>query len=312
MPSAETEPHLKSALLPSCGLLLGLCLPLASHAQDGGTIRKLKETNTITLASREVSIPINYLGENQQPVGFGIDICLHVVDHLKKKLNLPGLKVAYSPVNSTNRMPLLANGTTDIQCASDGNLEERWKQISFSNTYFMSGMKYLAKKSQNLSTLEDLKGKTVVSTAGTLNLKLLYEFNEKMKLGMKILSSTDHAEGFLMVETGRADAFALDDVLLASLIATSKEPAAYALSKADFGPPLPYGPMIRKDDPEFKKLVDEATAELFTSPKIKVLYAKWFTSPIPPKGVNLNLPMGEQLKKVVAKPTDSGDPNDYK
>jgi glutamate/aspartate transport system substrate-binding protein len=302
---------LKSRHVQPGAFLFGLCLVCASHAQDGGTIRKLKETNTITLASREVSIPINYLGENQQPVGYGIDICLYVVDHLKKKLNLPNLKVAYSPVNSTNRMPLLANGTTDIQCASDGNLEERWKQISFSNSYFMSGTKYLAKKSSHLATIEDLKGKTVVSTAGTLNLKLLYDFNEKMKLGMKVLSSTDHAEGFLMVETGRADAFALDDVLLASLIATSKDPAAYALSKADFGPPLPYGPMIRKDDPEFKKLVDAATAELYTSPQIKALYNKWFTSPIPPKGVNMNLPMSDSLAKALARPTDSFDLSKY-
>lgn len=291
--------------------LFGLCLVSAAHAEDGGTIRKLKETNTITLASREVSIPINYLGDNQQPVGYGIDICMHVVDHLKKKLNLPNLKVAYSPVNSTNRMPLLANGTTDIQCASDGNLEDRWKQISFSNSYFMSGTKYLAKKSSHLATIEDLKGKTVVSTAGTLNLKLLYDFNEKMKLGMKVLSSTDHAEGFLMVETGRADAFALDDVLLASLIATSKDPAAYSLSKADFGPPLPYGPMIRKDDPEFKKLVDEATAELYKSPKIKALYTKWFMSPIPPKGISMNLPMSDSLAKALARPTDSFDLSKY-
>jgi glutamate/aspartate transport system substrate-binding protein len=286
---------------------LAIAVSAPALAQDSGTIRKLRETHTITLASREVAIPINYLDGNQQPVGYGIDICLYVVDYLKKSLKLPNLKVAYSPVNSTNRMPLLANGTTDIQCASDGNLEERWKQISFSNTYFLSGMKYLAKKSAHLATIEDLKGKTVVSTAGTLNLKLLYDFNDKQKLGMKILSSTDHAEGFLMVETGRADAFALDDVLLASLIASSKDPAAYALSKADFGPPLPYGPMIRKDDPEFKKLVDAATAQLYASPQMKQLYDKWFTKPIPPKGVNMNLPMSDTLAKALARPTDAFD-----
>lgn len=290
---------------------LAIAVSAPALAQDSGTIRKLRETHTITLASREVAIPINYLDANQQPVGYGIDICLYVVDYLKKSLKLPDLKVAYSPVNSTNRMPLLANGTTDIQCASDGNLQERWKQVSFSNTYFLSGMKYLAKKSAHLATIEDLKGKTVVSTAGTLNLKLLYDFNDKHKLGMKILSSTDHAEGFLMVETGRADAFALDDVLLASLIASSKDPAAYALSKADFGPPLPYGPMIRKDDPEFKKLVDAATAQLYASPQMKQLYDKWFTRPIPPKGVNMNLPMSDTLAKALARPTDAFDLGKY-
>jgi glutamate/aspartate transport system substrate-binding protein len=291
--------------LALCGLLATLAT--AAAAQDGGTVRKLRETGTITLASREVSIPINYLDGNQAPVGYGIDICLYVVDYLKKSLHLPNLKVAYSPVNSTNRMPLLANGTTDIQCASDGNLEERWKQVSFSNTYFMSGMRYLAKKNAHLANIEDLKGKTVVSTAGTLNLKLLYDFNEKQKLGMKILSSTDHAEGFLMVETGRADAFALDDVLLASLIASSKDPAAYAMSKGEFGPPLPYGPMIRKDDAEFKKLVDAATTQLYTSPQMKLLYDKWFMKPIPPKAVNMNLPMSDALAKALSKPTDGFD-----
>ncbi|RYD81861.1 MAG: amino acid ABC transporter substrate-binding protein [Verrucomicrobiaceae bacterium] len=282
-----------------------------ANAQDSGTIRKLKETNTITVASREVAIPLNYLGDNQVPVGYGIDICLSVVDHLKKKLNLPNLKVAYSPVNSTNRMPLLANGTTDIQCAADGNLEDRWKQVSFSNSYFMSDTKYLAKKASNLKSIEDLKGKTVVSTAGTLNLKLLYEANEKQKLGMKILSSTDHAEGFLMVETGRAEAFALDDVLLASMIASSKDPSAFALSTGNFGPALPYGPMIRKDDPEFKKLVDEATSELYRSPRIKELYDKWFMKPIQPKGATMNLPMSETLAKALAKPSDSWDLSKY-
>ena len=282
-----------------------------AHAQDGETVRKLKETNTITVASREVAIPINFLDANQKPVGYGIDICLYVVDFLKKKLNLPNLKVAYSPVNSTNRIPMLANGTTDIQCAADGNLQDRWKQVNFSNTYFMSGMKYLAKKSSKLNTIEDLKGKTVVSTAGTLNLKLLYDFNEKMKLGMKILASTDHTEGFMMVETGRADAFALDDVLLASLIASSKDPSSYALSSGEFGAPLPYGPMIRKDDPQFKKLVDDATAELYTSPKIKAMYDKWFMQPIAPKGVNMNLPMSDALAKALAKPTDGFDLSKY-
>lgn len=281
------------------------------HAQESGTIKKLKETNTITVASREVAIPMNFLDANQRPIGYGIDICLYVVDFLKTKLDLPNLKVDYTPVNSTNRMPLLANGTTDIQCAADGNLEDRWKQVSFSNSYFLSSLKYLSKKSSNLNTIEDLKGKTVVSTAGTLNLKLLYEYNEKMNLGMKILSSTDHAEAFLMVQTDRADAFALDDILLASFIAGSKDPSAYAMSEGEFGTPLPYGPMIRKDDPEFKKLVDEATAELYTSPQMKALYDKWFMQEIPPKGLNLNLPMSSALAKALAKPTDSHDMSKY-
>lgn len=286
---------------------LAIGLSSGANAEDGRTVKKLRETNSITLASRETAIPINYLGDDQKPVGYGIDICLYVVDYLKKKLDLPNLKVQYNPVNSTNRMPLLQNGTTDIQCAADGNLEERWQQVSFSNTYFLSGTKYLAKKSSNLHTIADLKGKSVVSTAGTLNLKLLYEFNEKLKLDMKVLSVVDHQEGFAMVESGRADAFALDDVLLASLIASSRDPSAYVLSKEDFGPPLPYGPMIRKDDPQFKQLVDAATAELYKSPQMRSLYDKWFIKPIQPKGAVMNLPMSDALKKALAKPSDSFD-----
>lgn len=283
----------------------------AAVAAESGTLKKIRDTGVITIGNRDVSIPFSYLDGNQRIVGYGNDICVHVAESLKKKLNMPNLKIAYQTVNSTNRFPLLANGTVDIECASDGNLAERWKQVSFSNTYFLSGTKFLAKKSSHLLTIESLKGKTVVSSAGTLNLQLLYEFNKKYDLGMKIIAANDHAEGFLMVQTGRADAFALDDVLLASMIANAKNPADYSLSTDTFGAAFPYAPMIRRDDAEFKKIVDDATADLYKSPQMQALYDRWFVKPIPPNSAVLNLPMSKALAKALANPTDSYDLSRY-
>ncbi|WP_321791785.1 amino acid ABC transporter substrate-binding protein [Caballeronia sp. J97] len=280
-------------------------------AADTGTIQKIRDTGTIVIGNREVSIPFSYLDENQKIVGYGNDICVRVAESLRKRLNLPNLKIAYQTVNSTNRFPLLANGTVDIECNSDGNMADRWNQVAFSNTYFLAGTRFVAKKSSNLPTVESLRGKTVVSTAGTNNLQLLYEFNKKYDLGMKVLVVTDHAEGFLMVQSGRADAFALDDVLLASLVANSKTPDEYSLSTDTFKVFYPYGPMIRRGDPEFKKIVDDTTAELYKSGEMHALYDKWFVKPIPPSGAVLKLPMSKELANALATPTDSYELSKY-
>jgi glutamate/aspartate transport system substrate-binding protein len=171
--------------------------------------------------------------------------------------------------------------------------------------------RYVVKKASNVKTLADLKGKTVVSTAGTTNIKWLTEENGKQNMGMSIIPAKDHAEAFLMVETGRAAAFFMDDILLYSLVANSKTPSEWVIS-ADALSVEPYGIMLRKDDPSFKKVVDDAMTKVYKSGEINAIYAKWFLQPVPPKGINLNVPMSEVFKHVVAKPTDSGDPNDYK
>jgi glutamate/aspartate transport system substrate-binding protein len=277
-----------------------------------GTLKSIKETGTITIGYRESSIPFSYLDDNQKPIGFAMDICAKIVDAVKKELKLDKLEVKLAPVTSSNRIPLLANGTIDLECGSTTNNAERQKQVAFTNTHFLTASRYVFKKSSSIASIDALKGKQVVSTAGTTNIKQLTEANAARGLGATIIPAKDHAEAFLMVETDRAVAFVMDDILLASLVAGSKDPSAYAISKDAFSKPEPYGIMLRKDDPAFKKVVDAATAALYTSGEGGKLYDKWFMSKIPPKGLNLNTPISPELKGEFAKPSDSPDPDSYK
>jgi len=290
--------------------LLAFCAtPVA--AQESPTLKKIKDTGTITIGHRDSSIPFSYYDDKQNVVGYALDICLKVVDAIKTELKLPNLQVKLNPVTSATRIPLIANGTIDLVCGSTTNNLERQNQVAFTNTYFLTANRFVSKKANNLKTVANLKGKTVVSTSGTTNLKQITEMNGAQSMGMSILTAKDHAEAFLMVETDRANAFFMDDILLYSLVANSKSPADYVIS-ADALSVEPYGAMMRKDDPVFKKLVDTATANLYKSGQVNALYTKWFLSPIPPKGVNLNVPMSDALKKAFANPTDSGDPAAYK
>ena len=276
-----------------------------------GTLKKIKDTGTITIGHRDSSIPFSYYDDKQQVVGYAMDICMKVVDAVKAELKMPNLKVALNPVTSATRIPLMANGTIDLECGSTTNNLDRQKQVGFTNTYFVTANRYVAKKASNIKTLADLKGKTVVSTSGTTNLKWLTEENGKQNLGMNILTAKDHAEAFLMVETDRATAFFMDDILLASLVASAKAPAEYAIGSEAYSVE-PYGAMIPKDDAAFRKVADGATAALYKSGQINAIYDKWFQKPIPPKGINLNLPEAPQLKNAFANPTSNGDPAAYK
>jgi glutamate/aspartate transport system substrate-binding protein len=277
-----------------------------------GTLKNVKETGAITIGFRDSSIPFSYLDDSQKPVGFAMDICYKIVDAVKKELKLDKLEVKLNPVTSSTRIPLLANGTVDLECGSTTNNVERQKQVAFTNTHFLTASRFVSKKASKINSIDDLKGKTVVSTAGTTNIKQLTEANTARNLGATIVPAKDHAEAFLMVETDRAAAFVMDDILLASLVAGSKEPAAYVVSKDAFSKPEPYGIMLRKDDPAFKKVVDAATAAVYTSGEGQKLYDKWFTQKIPPKGLNLNTPISPELKAEFAKPSDSPDPDSYK
>jgi glutamate/aspartate transport system substrate-binding protein len=239
-----------------------------------------------------------------------MDICARIVDDVKKSLNMPNLKVNYQLVTSANRIPLMANGTIDLECGSTTNNIERQKQVGFTNTHFVTANRWVAKKSSNVKALADLKGKTIVSTAGTTNIKQITEINAAQNLGMNIISANGHPEAFQMVETGRAVAFVMDDILLYSLAAQSRSPADYEISATALSIE-PYGIMVRKDDPSFKKIVDDSTANTYKSGAINAIYDKWFLKPVPPKGLNLNVPMSAPLKKVFAAPTDSGDPAAY-
>jgi glutamate/aspartate transport system substrate-binding protein len=288
-----------------------LCADTAMAQELTGTLKNIKETGAITLGHRDSSIPFSYLDDNQKPIGYAMDICYKIVEAVKKELKLDKLEVKLTPVTSSTRIPLLANGTIDLECGSTTNNTDRQKQIAYTNTHFLTASRFVSKKSSKINSIDDLKGKSVVSTSGTTNIKQLTEANAARSLSINIIPAKDHAEAFLMVETDRAVAFVMDDILLASLVAGSKEPDAYVISKDAFSKPEPYGIMLRKDDPAFKKVADAATAALYQSPEGTKLYEKWFMAKIPPKGLNLNVPIGPEQKKSFAKPSDSPDPDAY-
>jgi glutamate/aspartate transport system substrate-binding protein len=298
--------------------IIGLVLAAAFGAGQAngeeltGTLKKIKETGAITIGYRDSSIPFSYLDDNQKPIGFAIDICYRIVDAVKKELKLDKLEVQFNPVTSSTRIPLLANGTIDLECGSTTNNADRLKQVSFTNTHFLTATRFVSKKSSKLNSIDDLKGKSVVSTSGTTNIKQLTEANAARSLGLNIIPAKEHAESFLMVETDRAVAAVLDDILLASFVAGSNDPDAYVISGDAFSKPEPYGIMLRRDDPAFKKVADAATAALYQSADGQKLYDKWFMQKIPPKGLNLNTPIGAELKHEFAVPSDSPDPDSYK
>lgn len=297
--------------LLSLALAAALFTAPALAADLTGTLQKVKETGTITLGVRDASVPFSYLDDNQKPVGYAIDICMRIVDAVKKELDMPGLKVATLPVLSSNRIPLMANGTIDLECGSTTNNLDRQKQVWFTNSHYLTASVFVAKKSSHLTKIDDLAGKTVVSTAGSTNIVQLTKANVDRKLGITIVPAKDHAEAFLMVETDRAAAFVMDDIILASFIASAKDPSAYALSSDAFSAAEPYAIMLRKDDVAFKALADKATAAFYLSPEGRANYAKWFQAPIPPKGLNLNTPMSKGLQYEYAHPTDNADPAFY-
>ncbi|CCD95319.1 putative extracellular solute-binding protein, family 3; glutamate/aspartate periplasmic-binding protein [Bradyrhizobium sp. ORS 375] len=302
---------MKHARLVAYALVASVLAAPASAEELAGTLQKIKETGTVTVGYRETSLPFSYIDDNQKPLGFALDICGRIVDEIKATLKLDKLDVKLTPVSSATRIPLMTNGTIDLECASTTNNLERQRLVSFSHTYFLTANRFVAKASSGLKTIDDLKGKTVASTSGTTNIKQLYEANTARQLGLNIVAAKDNAEGFLMVENGRADAYVMDDILLAGLVASAKTPSDFAISTDQFSMPEPYGIMLRKDDPAFKATVDRATAKLYTSPEIATLYARWFMAPVPPKGVNFNFPMTPVLQKAFAQPNDSGDPKAY-
>ena len=292
-------------------LFSALAVGEASFAQElTGVQKRVKDSGEVTLGYRESSVPFSYLDDKQQPVGYSVDLCLRVVEAVKNELKLPALRVKYNPVTSATRIPLIANGTIDIECGSTVNNIERQQQVAFSDTTFIVSTKFIAKKASAVRTLADLKGKTVVCTAGTNTLARVNGLNAKHGLGMTILTGKDHAESLLMVDTGRAVAFFEDDILLTGLAANSRNPADYAIGTEAFSID-PYALMLPRGDPAFKKVVDRALVDLYKRGDIRTIYDKWFQKPIPPKGTTLNFPLSPALKKAFEQPTDSPDPAAY-
>ncbi|WCS25709.1 amino acid ABC transporter substrate-binding protein [Methylobacterium sp. NMS14P] len=300
-------------LLPALTLAVLVLTPFTPASADGlaGTLKQIKDRRAITIGVGDSSIPFSYIDRSNQTVGYAVDLCLFVAEAVKTRLNDSMIETKLVPIASAARIALLSNGTIDLHCSANTNNAERQKVLGFSDTIFLTASRFVSKNTKNLRRIADLRGRTVVSTAGSSNFKQLVEVNAKQGLNMTILTAKEHAEAFLMVESGRADAFVMDDILLASFVAGSKEPGAYTISSEAFAKPEPYAIMMRKGDPVFKALVDETLASIFKGPRIAELYDRWFTKPIPPHGINLDFPMGAALKRVFAQPSDSPDPDAY-
>ena len=280
----------------------------AAAANSNGTLQKIKDSGTIVVGYRDSSIPFSYVADDpNQPMGYAHDLEMKIVEAVKENLNMPDLKVRYNLITSQTRIPLVQNGTVDFECGSTTNNVERQEQVAFSNGFFEIGTRLLTKADSGIKDFADLKGKRLVTTAGTTSERYIRQYNDEKKLGTDIISAKDHGEGFLMLENGRADAFMMDDVLLAGEKAKAKNPDEWVI----VGTPQSfeiYGCMMRKDDPEFKTVVNDALNKTFSSGEINSIYDKWFLNPIPPKNVNLNFEMSDNLKALIANPHDSDQP----
>lgn len=286
--------------------VLGLACAGAAVAQAqpaSPTLKKIADSGTISLGHRESSIPFSYYDDKQQVVGYSHELMLKAVEAVKAELKKPNLAIKLVPVTSQNRIPLVLNGTVDLECGSTTNNKERAQQVDFSTSLFVVGTRLMTKKGSGVQDFGDLKGKNVVVTAGTTSERLLRKYNEESKAGMSIISAKDHGESFLTLETGRAVAFMMDDALLYGEKAKAKKPDDWAV----VGKPMSfeaYGCMMRKGDPVFKKLVDAAIAKAMTSGEAAKIYAKWFQQPIPPKGLNLSWPMSDEVQALFKAPSD--------
>jgi glutamate/aspartate transport system substrate-binding protein len=280
-----------------------LAVSPAGAQERTGTLKKIETTRTVTLGHRESSIPFSYYNDQQQVIGYSHEIMLNVVDAIRRELRLPDLRVKLVPVSSQNRLTLVQNGTVDLECGSTSNTVERQKQVAFSNSLFIIGTRLLVKKDAGIKDFPDLAGRTVVTTAGTTSERWLRKVNADKKMNMIIISAKDHGESFLTLETGRAAAFMLDDVLLYGELAKAKRPGDWIVTGT---PPAreAYGCLLRKDDAAFKQLVDAAIAGFQTSGAADGLYRKWFLSPIPPKGLNLDFPMSAEMRALFKHPND--------
>ncbi|WP_080437305.1 glutamate/aspartate ABC transporter substrate-binding protein [Burkholderia ubonensis] len=276
----------------------------AAHAQAlTGTLKKIKDTGVVSLGIRESSVPFSYSDNQQKNIGYSRDIASRIVEQLKAELNLPGLAVKEIPITSQNRIPLLQNGTIDFECGSTTNTLERQKQAAFSNSIFLYGIRFSTRKDSGVKDFPDLAGKTVATTAGTSDERLLRKLNEEKGMNMTIISAKDHAEAFMNVTTGRAVAFVMDEPLLYGELAKDRNPGVYTVT----GTPLVhenYACMMRRDDPAFKRVVDGVIAKMQTSGDAEKLYNRWFTQPIPPKGMNLNYPLSAEMRQLFRNPTD--------
>ncbi len=293
--NVATAAMLATALVPALDVL----------AQESPTLKKIRESGAITLGHREASFGFSYISDTATPVGYSIDICMKIVDAIKAELKQPKIDIRYQVVTSQNRIPLVTNGTVDIECGSTTNLVERQKDVAFSPDIFRYNVRMAVKASSGIRSIADLQGKAVVTTAGTTSFRLLREANRGKVLEVTQLSGKDHLDSFLLLNSGRAAAFVLDDILLAGLIANTQNPKEFIITGESLRTEN-QSLMLRKDDPQFKALVDRVVVGMMKSGEMETLYKKWFMSPIPPKGTNINYPLNAETREGFENPSSKG------
>ncbi|MDT4815096.1 Glutamate/aspartate import solute-binding protein [compost metagenome] len=286
-------------------IVAALVASSAAVAQTTGTLKKIKDSGSVTMGVRESSGALSYTLGDGKFVGYHVEICQKVLADVQKQLGLAKLDIKYQPVTSQNRIPLVQNGTVDIECGSTTNLVERQSQVAFSPDIFRYNVRTLVKADSGIKSIADLQGKTVVTTAGTTSFRLLRAADKGRSLEVNQLSGKDHTDSFLLVESGRAQAFVLDDILLAGQIANARNPKDFTITGESLRTEN-QSLMFRKDDPAFKALVDRVVSGMMKSGEMEKLYSKWFMSPIPPKGININYPLNAETKEAFANPSSKG------
>ncbi|MDQ0737324.1 transporter substrate-binding domain-containing protein [Pseudomonas sp. W4I3] len=294
---------MKKILLTGCtlGLLFG-AQAQATQAPLDGTLSKIASAKSITLGYRDASVPFSYVADSSgKPMGYSVDLANRIVARIQQKTGVADLKVNYNLVTSQTRIPLVQNGTVDLECGSTGVTAERQQQVAFSYGFIYVKGQLLTARDSGINGFDDLKGKNVVTTAGTTNERFLKRYNAEHKADMFVISAKDHGEAFKMLETGRAAAFYMDDALLYGERAKAKDPHNWVVVGQEQSREI-YSCMVRKDDPQFLAVVNETLAELYRSGEINGIYQRWFEQPIPPKGLNLEFPMTTELKQIIARP----------
>lgn len=301
------NPLRKLVYLVTVLVLAVMALPAANAADLQGTLKKIKDNGIVVVGYREASVPFSYYNNDKKPVGYSVEISKLIIQQIKKKLDMPNLKVRWLPITSQNRIILVQNGTFDFGCNSTTHNASRAKQAAFSNSFFIIGTRLMTKKGSGIKDFDDLKGKTVVVGAGTTSEVLLNKLNHKNHMGMSIISAKDHTQSFLTLTSGRADAMMMDDALLAGERAKAKNHQQWVITGTPQSHEV-YACMMRKNDPQLKSLIDSVITRIETDGTLKGIYKKWFMSPIPPNGDNLDFPMSADMQALFAHPNDKVDP----
>lgn len=285
---------------------IALCSQIAL-AQQIDTLRRISDSGVMRIGSRDSSVPFSYLPKGGEvPIGFSNDICLKIADAVRARLGMTALQLQYTTLTSLNRIALMQNGTVDLDCATTTNSVLRQQQVAFAPSHFVAGITVAVKKDAAIDSLADLAGKTVATVAGSTSVQLLRTYKRAENVQLQEIAGKDTADAFLLLASGRADAYVLDDVQLAGLIATSPNPGDYRMLRDVVLRQEPYAIMLRKNDPQFQALVDEVVTGLMTSGEMDTLYARWFTQPIPPNHVNLNFPMTDAVRQAYRNPSKKG------